>query len=172
MIDPHESHVLAGFRRHLSRLEAPVVAVSELERRSRTRTSSTTTAIEGLAVVIAAAAVGAFLLGRPSVGGDGAQRLGLPVAPTARPGTVAICNQVLLVGTIQGSEQDPRHAWVLTESGSRVEVSWPAGFTARFAPSLEVLAPDDRVVAKEADEVHLGGSYDEDGGVFNVCRTP
>jgi hypothetical protein len=57
---------------------------------------------------------------------------------------------------IHGSIADPRVTWVTTLDGrQRSEIVWPVGYSARFAPGLEVLDAGGAVVAREGD--HLGG---------------
>lgn len=56
---------------------------------------------------------------------------------------------------IHGSPADPRLTWVTSSEGTRTEIVWPVGYTARFVPALEVLDQDGKVVAREGD--HLTG---------------
>lgn len=58
---------------------------------------------------------------------------------------------------IHGSVFDSRVSWVeLPEGGGRVEIIWPVGYGARFAPGLEILAPAGTVVAVEGDHQQAG----------------
>ena len=50
---------------------------------------------------------------------------------------------------MHGSPSDPRVAWLTFVDGTRQELVWPAGFTARFVPSLEILDPSGAVYARE-----------------------
>ena len=43
---------------------------------------------------------------------------------------------------LHGSPDDPRGAWMTIEDGSRRELVWLAGTSARFVPELEVIGPD------------------------------
>lgn len=52
---------------------------------------------------------------------------------------------------LQGDPADPRIAWLETSSGRRSETIWEAGFTARFAPDLEVLDASGQVVYRAGD---------------------
>ncbi|MFN8620638.1 MAG: hypothetical protein U0869_07855 [Chloroflexota bacterium] len=64
-----------------------------------------------------------------------------------------VCRGTGLVdATIHGSPDDPRLVWVEFRDGSRKEVAWPAGFSARFTPTLEVLDAIGRVVGVEGTE--------------------
>jgi hypothetical protein len=95
-----------------------------------------------------------------------------PPSPTQSPGTFALptvtelsdaCAGIGLGATLAGSPTDPRVAWITdSETGSRLNVVFPPGFTARFDPSLEVLNATDEVVAKSGDPV-TGGCYLGDG---------
>lgn len=58
----------------------------------------------------------------------------------------------LVDATIHGSPDDPRLVWVEFRDGSRKEVAWPAGFSARSVPTLEVLDAVGRVVGVEGTE--------------------
>ena len=68
--------------------------------------------------------------------------LGMPQA-CAGVGTEAI---------LAGDRTDPRVAW-LVSSGTRVDVVFPPGFTARFSPALEVLNASGAVVARAGDRI-------------------
>lgn len=48
---------------------------------------------------------------------------------------------------------------VLRGDGHLYSVSWPAGFSARFADPAQLLGPDGEVVATEGDHLDLGGGY-------------
>jgi hypothetical protein len=56
---------------------------------------------------------------------------------------------------LKGDPNDARVAWV-EGSGNRGEIVWPPGFTARFAPDLEVLDASGKVVYREGDEITEG----------------
>lgn len=68
--------------------------------------------------------------------------IGMPQA-CAGVGTEAI---------LAGDPSDPRVAW-LVSSGTRVDVVFPPGFTARFGPTLEVLNASGAVVAHAGDRI-------------------
>ena len=55
--------------------------------------------------------------------------------------------------TLHGSLSDPRLAWLTQPDGTTRQLSWRPGTSARFAPSLEVIGPDGRVVAREGSVI-------------------
>ena len=61
------------------------------------------------------------------------------------------------VGTdlvIHGSATDPHVTWATSLDGSRrSEILWPVGYTAHFAPTLQVLDETGKVVAREGDRL-------------------
>lgn len=74
------------------------------------------------------------------------------------------CAGIGLIGaTLTGSPTDPRVAWLTsTASPGRIDIVFPAGFTAQFAPELEILDGSGQVVAREGDSVD--GACDEGDG--------
>lgn len=66
------------------------------------------------------------------------------------------CAGVGLDATLHGETGDGRIAWLVTAEGGRLDVVWPAGYHARFAPRLEVLDESGRVVLREGDRVGGG----------------
>lgn len=69
------------------------------------------------------------------------------------------CRGVGLDGVLRGSADDPRVAWLdsnVLGSAKRIEVVFPAGFSARFGPSLQILDGDGRVVALAGDTITGG----------------
>ena len=76
------------------------------------------------------------------------------------------CRDVGLDATLAGSRTDPRVAWLLGPGGSRHEIIWPPGFTARFDPNLAVLDADGVVVYRAGDRIEGGcvaGTADDPG---------
>ena len=66
-----------------------------------------------------------------------------------------VCGDIGLEGAIlRGSPTDPHIAWIEDPQGRR-EVVFPGGFTARFAPALEVLDESGTVVLREGDGVSV-----------------
>ena len=65
------------------------------------------------------------------------------------------CAGVGTEAVLAGDANDPRVAW-LVSSGKRVDVVFPFGFRARFAPNLEVLNDSGVVVARAGDRIDGG----------------
>jgi hypothetical protein len=81
------------------------------------------------------------------------------------------CPTVGLEATLTGSPNDPRLAWLSTSEGRRVELVWPPGYGARFAPDLEVLNESGSVVFRAGDVVDGGcvkGPPDDLHSVFRI----
>jgi hypothetical protein len=64
-----------------------------------------------------------------------------------------------LEGTIHGDRWAEPHVWVDVDGRAREEIIWPAGYSARFMPSLLLLDADGTVVAREGDRVSLDGKF-------------
>lgn len=86
--------------------------------------------------------------------------------PVANWGDNMLCAGTGYVGEfrLHGAADDPRLAWMIRPDGTRTELAWPVGFSARFAPTLEVLDGQGRVIASEGSIVH-GGCGTADPGV-------
>ena len=86
---------------------------------------------------------------RPSLSG------GLYALPTSNYLAGYICVGVGLDAVLHGSPTDPRVAWLESRLGAvrREEVTWPAGYRARFDPKLEILDQNGSVVLREGDAV-------------------
>jgi hypothetical protein len=54
---------------------------------------------------------------------------------------------------LHGSSSDSRLAWLTLPDGALRQLSWPPGTSARFAPDLEVIGPDGRVIAREGSVI-------------------
>jgi hypothetical protein len=55
---------------------------------------------------------------------------------------------------LHGAPDDDRVAWAIDRSsGGRIDLVWPAGYSARFLPDLQVLDASGTVVAHEGDLV-------------------
>jgi hypothetical protein len=65
--------------------------------------------------------------------------------------TGTACGGAGLVGDyrLRGSPNDPRLAWMTDPDGTRRELAWSPGTSARFTPGLEVVGPDSAVAARE-----------------------
>lgn len=67
-----------------------------------------------------------------------------------RPGSCSV--GVGRDATIHGSASDTQLAWAIDNmTGKRVELIWPARYTARFSPQLVIVDPAGKVVAHEGD---------------------
>jgi hypothetical protein len=76
--------------------------------------------------------------------------------PTSQPTSCAGIGGGLAI--LRGNPNDPRLTWETTLDGSgRTNVVWPPGYSARFAPSLEVIDSTGRVIARDGDRVPAGG---------------
>jgi hypothetical protein len=79
--------------------------------------------------------------------------------PTINQLSYNICAGVGADAVLHGSPTDPRIAWLESSTGSttprRMDVIWPAGYRARFAPSLEILDENGNVVL--TDGAHITG---------------
>lgn len=58
------------------------------------------------------------------------------------------------------------------EDGSRRELVWLAGTSARFAPELEVIGPDGVVIAHEGSLVTGGCPVDDPNVLYVEFQTP
>ena len=63
------------------------------------------------------------------------------------------CAGVGINAIIRGDATDPRVAWLVNTTGTRLDVVWPAGYKARFSPKLEVLDDTGTVVLRDGDPV-------------------
>ena len=84
----------------------------------------------------------------------------LPTVAAEPPGeTPAAWAGVGLAAVLQGAAWDPSLAWLEhLDGGGRQEVIWPAGYSARFVPQLEILDATGRVVMRQDDFVDGGCS--------------
>jgi hypothetical protein len=113
--------------------------------------------ILGLALALALAVVGPGGSPRGATGPPGeGQLLDLPTVPgqPAVAGAPLACAGVGLSTVLRGDPADPRVAWLeRLADRTRMDVVWPAGYRARFAPRLEVLDASGAVVARDGDAV-------------------
>ena len=85
---------------------------------------------------------------RPSLSG------GLYALPTSNYLAGGTCGGVGLDAVLRGSPTDPRIAWLEQSfDKARAEVTWPAGYRARFDPKLEILDENGNVVLRDGDAV-------------------
>lgn len=68
---------------------------------------------------------------------------------------------------IHGSPDDPHLVWMTWPDGSRRELVWSPGTSARFTPSLEVVGPGGNVIAREGT-MPTGGCPVGDPRIFFV----
>ncbi len=62
------------------------------------------------------------------------------------------CAGIGLAAVLRGGSEDPRLAWLERIDGrGRLDVVWPRGYLARFAPDLEVLDETGRTVIRDGD---------------------
>ena len=94
----------------------------------------------------------------------------VPIASWTTPGG----QQVLCAGggfaeaiRLRGSPDDPRLVWMVDAGGTRTELAWPVGYSARFTPQLELLDNSGRVVGRQGTLV-VGGCQTADHGVMAV----
>lgn len=81
---------------------------------------------------------------------------GLYAVPTIDTGKFDACAGVGLADArLTGSPEDPRVAW-LTGKYGRKDVVFPAAFTARFTPDLEILDAGGKVVARDGQVIEGG----------------
>jgi hypothetical protein len=83
----------------------------------------------------------------------------------------ARCRGLGVEATLEGDEADPRVAWLVHESGDETRLVWPPGWSARFAPSLEILDDRGRVRMRAGDHVSnacLKGTSDDPSSVMMV----
>jgi len=94
----------------------------------------------------------------------------LPVTNWTLPdGSTLLCAGGGFVGDfrLRGSPIDPRLVWMANPDGSRTDLSWPSGYSARFVPGLEVLDQNGRVVGRDGTLV-TGGCSTQEHGVMSV----
>ena len=130
------------------------------------------TACLALALVTAGAAAAACgSAATPSPAGTPAGVTGPTpiVLPVSTPWTQSppTCPAALLHGQLV---PNPEWSLALIQDGTSTatKVTWPAGYTARSGPVIEVLDGAGRVVAREWDHVALPGGLLGDG-VWGVC---
>lgn len=59
-----------------------------------------------------------------------------------------------LDAVLRGDAGDARVAWAIDRSsGGRIDLVWPAGYSARFLPDLQVLDASGTIVARDGDLV-------------------
>jgi hypothetical protein len=71
-------------------------------------------------------------------------------------GETEVCAGIGLSAVLHGDPHEPHVAWLVNSLGTRIDVTWPAGYRARFVPTLEVLDAAGAVVLREGDPVTEG----------------
>ena len=94
----------------------------------------------------------------------------LPVADW----TGRLCAGGGFVGDVRlhGSPEDPRGAWITFKDGSRKELVWSAGTSARFTPELEVIGPNGNVIASEGSRITGGCPVGDASVLFVEVQAP
>jgi hypothetical protein len=125
--------------------------------------------ISGVLLLVALAACGSPALSSVPIRALGPGERWLPVADW---GGNMLCAGGGYVGDfrLHGSPDDPRLAWMNWGDGSRRELGWLPGTSARFTPNLEVIGADGQVIAREGSLV-TGGCPTADTGVLFVDFT-
>ena len=86
------------------------------------------------------------------IAGCNTGRLALPTLSSDGGG----CRGVGVTAVLAGDATDPRVAWLVGPAGGRQDIIWPPGFTARFAPRLEILDGAGAVVLRAGDKIEGG----------------
>ena len=68
---------------------------------------------------------------------------------------------------LHGARTDPRFVWMTFPDGTRHELAWPLGYSARFSPELELLDERGQIVAREGSLL-TGGCETPQSGVLWV----
>ena len=73
---------------------------------------------------------------------------------------------------LHGAPQDANIVWMTFPNGSRHELAWPVGYSARFTPVLELLDGGGQVVGREGTRVTGGCGIPEDPNVLWMSLEP
>ncbi len=88
--------------------------------------------------------------------------------PPVPSGIPVACGGVGFEAVLHGDPDDPRVTWLESiRNAQRIDVIWPAGYSARFSPELEVLDEGGGVAMRGGDPVD-GGCVTGDPDVFLV----
>jgi hypothetical protein len=94
-----------------------------------------------------------FSIARAPGGGEILCTLGKPIPP--------------VIGTLDGQASASDPVWLVAPDGHRMIVVWPAGFTIRFDPWLELFNDRGGVVARRGDTLELGNRISEAAGTHD-----
>jgi hypothetical protein len=112
------------------------------------------------AMVSGAWFLGALILGLTGCAAVNGAAIALPTLAPPPSGQTVLCPAALHTPfTLDGDPAATPAVWGIDAGGLRFDIRWPAGFTARFTPTLEVLDPAGNVVARGGQTVgDAGGS--------------
>jgi hypothetical protein len=85
------------------------------------------------------------------------------------------CRGIGLAATLAGDPADPRVTWLIDDGGRRRELIWPPGYTARFAPKLQVIDASGTVVFVAGEPIDGGctaGDADDPGKLLLLRPGP
>jgi hypothetical protein len=144
-----------------NRAEKPLVLGSRIIRtRSARRSEVQAMRTTNLRAAMAGSALALLLAACAGSGAPG------PTLHTVDTSGMACAGTGLVDATLHGNPTDARVAWVDIRGFKQYTAVFPKGFTARFAPSLEVLNASGAVVFREGDPIdgQCGGT--PDGGML------
>ncbi len=100
-----------------------------------------------------------------------APTVSIPTQPSPPPGQVELCANALRTPfTLAGDSSKNPAVWGIDSSGDAFAITWPAGFRARFSPSLEILDPSGNVVERGGVVISdAGGGSGPGGEGFDIC---
>ena len=181
-----DDEVVSGLRRRFAAIRSLAPTAAATPRRVIPRSvqgAASLGAHDGALALLALTALGTVLV--LGVGSSIDSDRGSPPAPSPTPwgvvlvsvptyqppssGQLFLCHDAGVEGLLRGRIGDARVVWI-ENAGSRVDISWPPGFIARFAPELELLGPTGDVIAHDGDHVQLGGGYMADEPIFMACQ--
>jgi hypothetical protein len=170
--DDQDERIWSKLAHHFDALPVPRELIYTRSTRQR-RQRFAARELEGFVLVVLVAAVLGLAVFRTSP--SGAASASGPAGPHLRTaeepaGTmVTACPAALQPGVLEGDANDPWVAWVVSPHGVRVNVIWPAKFTATFNPNLSLLGPRGDVVAHAGQQVLLTGGLGSGESVFGAC---
>lgn len=111
--------------------------------------------VEGTNSTISTGADGlrTFSIARAPGGAEILCTLGKPIPP--------------VIGTLDGQAGAPDPVWLVGPGGQRIIVVWPAGFTVRFDPEVQLFNDRGGLVARRGDRLELGNRISEAAGTHD-----